>query len=46
MCLYFRTFSASLFTIFLSPDIATCITTHVPFSLSQITMSDYYYYYL
>ena len=37
--LYFRIFSASFLITFLSPDIATSINTHVPFSLSRIIMS-------
>ena len=37
--LYFRIFSASFLTTFLSPEIATSINTHVPFSLSRIMMS-------
>ena len=53
--LYFRIFSASFLITFLSPEIATSINIHVPFSLSRIIMSDlllgivlsvcYYYYY-
>ena len=46
--LYFKIFSAFLIT-FLSPEIATSINMHVPFSLSRIIMSGlllgYYYYY-
>jgi len=38
--LYFRTFSASFLITFLSPEIATSINVHVPFSLSRIIMSD------
>ena len=38
--LYFRIFSASFLITFLSPDIATSINRHVPFSLSRIIMSD------
>ena len=34
--LYFRVFSASFLITFLSPEIATSINTHVPFSLSWI----------
>ena len=37
--LYFRIFSASFLITFLSPDIATSINIHVPFSLSRIIMS-------
>ena len=37
--LYFRIFSASFLITFLSPEIATSINIHVPFSLSQIIMS-------
>jgi hypothetical protein len=37
--LYFRIFSASFLITFLSPQIATSINTHVPFSLSRIVMS-------
>ena len=37
--LYFRIFSASFLTTFLSPEIATSINIYVPFSLSRITMS-------
>ena len=36
---YFRIFSASILITFLSPEIPTSITTHVPFSLSRIIMS-------
>ena len=36
---YFRIFLASLLVTFLSPQVATCISVHVPFSLSRITMS-------
>ena len=55
--LYFRIFSASFLTTFLSPEIATSINIHVPFSLLRIIMSGlllgivlsvctcYYYYY-
>jgi hypothetical protein len=39
--LYFRIFSASFFITFLSPGIATSISIHVPFSLSQIMMSGF-----
>ena len=42
---YFRIFSASFLITFLSPEIATSINIHVPFSLSRIIMSGYYYYY-
>jgi len=37
--LYFRIFSASFLITFLSPEIATSINKHVPFSLSLIVMS-------
>jgi hypothetical protein len=37
--LHFNTFSASFLITFLSPEIATSINMHVPFSLSQIIMS-------
>ena len=37
--LYFRIFSASFLITFLSPEIATSINIHVPFSLSRIIMS-------
>jgi len=37
--LYFRIFSASFLITFISPDIATSINIHVPFSLSRIIMS-------
>ena len=37
--LYFRIFSASFLIAFLSPEIATSINIHVPFSLSRIIMS-------
>ena len=48
--LYFRIFSASFLITFLSPEIATFINIHFPFSLSRIIMSGlllgiYYYYY-
>ena len=43
--LYFRIFSASFLITFLSPDFATSINTHVPFSLSRIIKSGYYYCY-
>jgi len=36
---YFRIFSASYLITFLSPEIATSINVHVPFSLSRIMMS-------
>ena len=36
--LYFRIFSASFLITFLSPEIATSINIHVPFSLSRIIM--------
>jgi hypothetical protein len=36
--LYFKIFSASFLITFLSPEIATSINMHVPFSLSQIIM--------
>ena len=37
--LYFKIFLASFLITFLSPEIATSINVHVPFSLSQIIMS-------
>ena len=37
--LYFKIFSASYLITFLSPEIATSINIHVPFSLSWIIMS-------
>jgi hydrogenase/urease accessory protein HupE len=37
--LYFRILSASFLITFLSPEIATSINVHVPFSLSRIIMS-------
>ena len=37
--LYFRIFSASFLITFLSPEIATSVNIHVPFSLSRIVMS-------
>ena len=37
--LYFRIFSASFFITFLSPETATSINIHVPFSLARIIMS-------
>jgi len=37
--LYFRISSASFLITFLSPEIATSINIHVPFSLSRIIMS-------
>ena len=37
--LYFRIFSSSFLITFLSPEIATSINIHVPFSLSRIIMS-------
>ena len=37
--LYFRIFSASFLITFLSPEIATSMNIHVPFSLSRIIMS-------
>ena len=37
--LYFRILSTSFLITFLSPDIATSINIHVPFSLSRIMMS-------
>ena len=48
--LYFKIFLASFLITFLSPEIATSINMHVPFSLSWIIMSGlllgiYYYYY-
>ena len=39
--LYFRIFSASFLITFLSAEIATPITIQVPFSLSQIIMSNF-----
>ena len=36
--LYFRIFSASFLISFLSPEIATSINIHVPFSLSRVIM--------
>jgi len=36
---YFKIFSASFLITFLSPEIATSVNMHVPFSLSQIIMS-------
>ena len=36
--LYFRIFSASFLITFLSPESATSIAIHVPFSLSRIIM--------
>ena len=36
--LYFRMFSASFLIIFMSPEMATSVNVHVPFSLSQIIM--------
>ena len=36
---YFRIFSNSFLITFLSPQIATSINSHVPFSLSQIIIS-------
>jgi len=38
---YFRIFSASILITFLSPQIATSINIHVPFSLSRIIMSGF-----
>ena len=35
---YFRIFSASFLIAFLSPEIASSINIHVPFSLSRIIM--------
>jgi hypothetical protein len=55
--LYFKIFSASFLITFLSPENATSINMHVPFSLSRIIISGlllgmvlsvlsvYYYYY-
>ena len=43
--LYFRIFSATFLITFLSPEIATSVNRHVPFSSSRIIMSDYYYHY-
>jgi hypothetical protein len=52
--LYFKIFSASFLITFLSPEIATSINMHVPFSLSRIiipqygyltSLNCYYYYY-
>ena len=37
--LYFKIFSASFLITFLSPEIATSINIHVPFSLSRIIIS-------
>ena len=37
--LYFRIFSGSFLITFLSPEIATSINIHIPFSLSWIIMS-------
>jgi hypothetical protein len=37
--LYFKIFSASFLITFLSPEVATSIHMHVPFSLSRIVMS-------
>ena len=37
--LYFRIFSASFLIAFLSPEIATSINIHVPFTLSRIIIS-------
>jgi hypothetical protein len=37
--LYFRIFSAYFFITFLSSEIATTVSIHVPFSLLRITMS-------
>jgi hypothetical protein len=37
--LYFKNFSASFLITFLSPEIATSINVHVPFSLSRIITS-------
>ena len=37
--LYFRIFSASFFIKFLSSEVTTSISLHVPFSLSRIMMS-------
>ena len=34
--LYFRIFSASILTTFLSPEMASSVNIHVPFSLSRI----------
>jgi lipid-A-disaccharide synthase-like uncharacterized protein len=39
MSLYFKIFSASFLITFLSPEIATSINMHVPFSLFGIIMS-------
>ena len=36
---YFRIFLASFLITFLSPEIATSINIHIPFSLSQIVIS-------
>ena len=36
--LYFKILSASFLITFLSPEIATCINIHVPFSLSRIIL--------
>ena len=43
--LYFRIFWASFLITFLSPEIATSINIHVPFTLSWILLYYYYYYY-
>jgi hypothetical protein len=37
--LYFRIFSAYFFITFLSPELATSISTHVPMSLARIMMT-------
>jgi hypothetical protein len=39
MSLYVRISSSSFLITFLSPEIATSINIHVPFSLSRIIMS-------
>ena len=39
MSLYFRILSASFFVTFLSPQITTSISIHLPFSLPRIMMS-------
>jgi uncharacterized membrane protein len=36
---YFSIFLASLLITFLSPQVATCISVHVPFLLTWITLS-------
>ena len=41
--LYFRIFSVSILITFLSPEIATSINIHVPFSLSRIIIYCYHH---